>query len=133
MAKKWETSLALSMMVLFALISCCMTQTFQYSRGWVNGKRSGPPNAPKAEEIPDICKQFFLSEILAHSNPLTVHIIAHDYATNPHQFHSAASYQRPQIKHESDLVPAAPYIIESSSPNAYDPNDRYKRNAKKNI
>ena len=27
-------------LVLLAAIICCMGQTFQYSRGWTNGKRS---------------------------------------------------------------------------------------------
>lgn len=65
---------------------------------------------------------------------MSVHIIAHDYAMNPQQVHSAAFYQRPQIKHDnSDLVPAAPYGFVESSPNALDLNDRYKRNTKKTV
>ncbi|XP_055321513.1 pro-corazonin-like [Sitodiplosis mosellana] len=130
MASKSELSIII---LVCALISCSVAQTFQYSRGWVNGKRSGTSSSKAADhsdDIPDICKQFYLSEILAHGNPLSVHIIAHDYATNPQQIHSAAFYQRPQIKHDnSDLVPAAPYgsVESSSSPNGLDLSDRYKR------
>lgn len=75
-------------------------------------------------------RQFFLSELLARSNPITVHIIAHDYTTNAQQVHSPAFYQRPQIKHESDLVASAPYgYVETP----FDLNERYKRNAKSSI
>lgn len=75
-------------------------------------------------------RHFYISELLARSNPISVHVIAHDY-TNPQQVHSSAFYQRPQIKHESDLVPAAPYgFVETpSASNNFDLNERYKRNA----
>lgn len=92
---------------------------------------------PKRQNFVDISnsRQFFLSEILARSNPITVHIIAHDYTTNAQQVHSAAFYQRPQIKHESDLVASAPYgYVETPSlQNVFDLNERYKRNTKTNI
>lgn len=80
-----------------------------------------------------ILRQFLLSEILAHNNPLSIHVIAHDY-TNPQQIHAAAFYQRPQIKHDADLLVSTPYgLVESPSlQNPFDLNDRYKRNTRMN-
>lgn len=76
-------------------------------------------------------RQFLLSEILTHNNPLSIHVIAHDY-TNPPQIHAAAFYQRPQIKHDADLLVSTPYgLVESPAlQNPLDLNDRYKRNTR---
>lgn len=75
--------------------------------------------------------QYFLSEQLAGVNPFAVRLMA---------MHPGTFYQRPQIKHDSELIVSPiPYgFVETPlapvpSSNAIDTNERYKRNAKSKV
>ncbi|XP_005180562.1 pro-corazonin [Musca domestica] len=44
MGQSFQYSMLRVLVLLFLFSMACMAQTFQYSRGWTNGKRNGPGN-----------------------------------------------------------------------------------------